>query len=247
MRIGIIGAGVIGKYIADKVISDPTLDISFIYDEKEIPRNLTKYEIRRFEDFDKTETDIVVEAAGHEAVKEYAVKVLEKTNLLVMSVGALADAELEEKIKIASRRNGTKFYVAPGAIIGIDGITTVQDNLENVELVTTKNPKSLGRDDTTKTIVFEGTAREACPKFPRNVNVAATLALNGIGFDRTKVKIISDPEAKSNTHEITATGAFGKFTIKVEAAPSSNLRTSGLATTSAFETIKKIQRGLSIY
>ena len=138
-------------------------------------------------------------------------------------------------------------YVAPGAIIGIDGITTVQDTLENVELVTTKNPKSLERDDTSKTIVFEGTAREACPQCPRNINVAATLALNGIGFDRTKVKIISDPDAQSNTHEITATGEFGKFTIKVEAASSSNLRTSNLATISAFETIKKIQRGLSIY
>lgn len=247
MRVGIIGMGIIGKYVAEKILEDPTLEISFVFDKKEIPGKFAKYEIRRFEDFDKTETDLVVEAAGHEAVKEYAVQILEKTNLMIMSVGALADAELEEQVKIASKRNGTKLYVAPGAIIGIDGISAVQEQLESVEIVTRKSPKSLGRDDTSETLVFEGNAREACPQFPKNVNVAATLALNGMGFDQTKVKIISDPNAKANMHTITAKGSFGKFLIQVEAAPSSNPGTSGLATTSAFDMIKKIQRGLSVY
>ena len=247
MRVGILGMGVIGKHIAEEILEDPTLEISFVFDKDEISGKFTKYEIRRFEDFDRTETDLVIEAAGHEAVKEYAVRILEKTNLLIMSAGALADVELEEQIKIASRRNGTKFYVAPGAIIGIDGIGTVHDQLESVELITRKNPKSLGREDTAETIVFEGTAREACPQFPRNVNVAATLAIYGVGFDKTKVKIISDPNAQSNTHTINAQGSFGEFEVKVQATPSANLRTSGLATTSAFEMIKKIQRGLSIY
>ena len=37
---------------------------------------------------------------------------------------------------------------------------------------------------TAPTLVFEGTAREACRAFPANVNVVAAVSLAGIGPDR---------------------------------------------------------------
>ena len=42
-------------------------------------------------------------------------------------------------------------------------------------------------------LVFEGSARDGARGFPANVNVAAALALAGIGPDRTRLEIWADP------------------------------------------------------
>ena len=76
-----------------------------------------------------------------------------------------------------------------------------------MSIETTKNPASLGREDTRRTVVFEGPTSQACKCYPRNVNVHAAVALAGIGFDRTESKIISDPAVHTNTHVIRVKGA----------------------------------------
>ena len=92
-----------------------------------------------------------------------------------------------------------------------------------------------------ETLLFEGTASEAVKAFPANVNVAATISLAGIGFERTKVRVIADPTLSRNVHEITVEGEFGKLSTRVENLPSpENPKTSYLAALSAISTLKKI-------
>ena len=50
--------------------------------------------------------------------------------------------------------------------------------------------------------VFAGNAREAARGFPANVNVAAALALAGIGPERTTIEIWADPGVDRNIHRI---------------------------------------------
>jgi len=241
MKIGLIGQGAIGSYLKEKIEEDSSLELVGIFDVDE-----TKKTVGSVEELLGKKPDLVVEAAGFEAVKDFAEKVLLQTNFLIMSVSALAEKEVEEKIEKLCTKHGTKLFAPSGAIIGLDGILAVKEQLESVEIETRKNPRGFGREDSEETVLFEGNAREACKKYPKNVNVSATLSLNGIGFDKTKVKIVSDPKTQANTHTIIATGAFGKFTIKVEAAPSKNPKTSSLASASAFQKIKEIQNGTAL-
>jgi len=89
--------------------------------------------------------------------------------------------------------------------------------------------------------VFDGTADKAVKKFPKNINVAATLGIGGVGLEKTRVKIIADPRASRNKHCISVVGRFGKMTIEVENTPSvTNPRTSYLAALSAIACLKKI-------
>ncbi len=140
-----------------------------------------------------------------------------------------------------------------GAIAGIDAIRSVKHLLDSITLTTTKGPKALAGapffatreidlDIITKlTEIYEGPAAEAIKLFPVNVNVAAVLSLAGLGPDKTKVRVLVDPHATTNQHEIVATGSFGDIKITVNNVPApGNPKTSFLAVLSAIECLRSI-------
>jgi aspartate dehydrogenase len=89
--------------------------------------------------------------------------------------------------------------------------------------------------------LFEGTAREGVPHFPQNVNIAAVLSLAGIGFDRTRLKVVADPGLTCNTHTIRVSGKSGRFTVVLENVPApDNPKTAWLACYSAIAAIKEL-------
>ena len=67
--------------------------------------------------------------------------------------------------------------------------------------------------------LFVGPAREAAPRFPENVNVAAAVSLAGVGPDRTSVRVVADPGVSRNTHEVVARGYFGEIRILLQNIP----------------------------
>jgi aspartate dehydrogenase len=88
-------------------------------------------------------------------------------------------------------------------------------------------------------VLFDGTAREGVPHFPANVNIAAVLSLAGIGFDRTRLKVVADPALQYNTHFIDVRGATGNISIKLENVPApDNPKTAWLACYSALAALK---------
>lgn len=94
---------------------------------------------------------------------------------------------------------------------------------------------------------FTGTAREAATLFPDNSNVAATIALAGVGLDDTKVELIADPELTHNIHHIMVEGVFGKLEISITGLPlAENPRTSSLAAFSALRLCHQIDQVLQI-
>ena len=83
---------------------------------------------------------------------------------------------------------------------------------------------------TSRTVLYRGNAGEAALRYPQNANVAAAVALAGLGFDATQVELVADPEAPGNVHEIEAESAAGRFAITLQGKPSrTNPKTSALA------------------
>jgi aspartate dehydrogenase len=79
-------------------------------------------------------------------------------------------------------------------------------------------------------VLYRGTAREAALLYPQNANVAAAVALAGLGFEQTEVELVADPAAPGNVHEIEVEGAAGRFAIELQGKPSrTNPKTSALA------------------
>lgn len=262
-KVGLLGCGTIGSQLALAVDSHKIANASLVGLFDVSASNIQNLKAKLssspksysdFSSFLATGADIVIEAASQDAVRTFGRTVLEAgKDLMVMSAGALADDDfLVELLRAAAMKN-RRIYVPTGAIAGIDAIRSVKQLLDSVTLTTTKSPNALAGapffdtsgirlDEITKTtVIYEGTAADAVKAFPVNVNVAAVLSLAGIGFDKTKVRIVADPQATTNQHEIAATGSFGEIKIKVNNVPSLvNPKTSFLAVLSAIECLRSI-------
>jgi aspartate dehydrogenase len=196
-------------------------------------------------------SDLVVECASVQAARDIALSVLKKgKGLMILSVGALVDADFRQSIYEAARANKCCVYIPSGAIGGIDALLAAsQGAINRVTLTTTKPSRGLEtapyvlENDVNLTrsgLIFEGTADEAIAGFPQNINVSATLALAGVGFEKTIVRIAVDPSYTHNVHVVEVEGEFGTFTARFENVPTENKRTSKLAAYSAVATLKRI-------
>jgi aspartate dehydrogenase len=262
MKLALIGCGAIGSIIA-KAIDDGTVQASLecVFDtDRESAKRLIgglkkKPEIARdVEEILDRDIDLVIEAASPTAAKSVAVRILNAgKSMMIMSVGAFADEKFFNQVKDAAKGK-SKVYLPSGAIGALDALKAASiANLDEVSLITTKNPKSLKGapffEETginaeaikEKTVLFEGYATDAVQKFPANVNVAVALGLAGTGSEKTKVTIVADPKVDRNIHEIYARGDFGELRLVVENLPSpQNPKTSYLAALSAIALLKRI-------
>jgi aspartate dehydrogenase len=200
--------------------------------------------------------DLVIECASQAAVREFIIPALKKgKEVMLLSVGALlCESGLFEEIQRIAKEKGCKVYIPSGAVAGIDGLKSgAIGGIHKVELTTKKPPSGFEGNRYVKgqgidllsikkaETLFMGHAKEAVKYFPENVNVAASLSIAGIGSEATKVKIVADPSAKKNVHEIVVMGEFGKFFVCIENVPSiANPKTSYLAALSAIATLKSI-------
>lgn len=212
-KIGFLGCGKIGQALLKHIREKGYGQVVFIEDPfVELPGEPV---IRTPEEELYQKTDLVIECCTADVLKEHIGVILKYTDLLMFSVTAFSDEAFEKQVRELCARYGRKIYIPHGAILGTDGIFDGKTVWDSVEIITTKSPKSLGRTDSERTVVYEGTSREACRLYPRNVNVHAAIALAGIGFDRTKSKIISDPAVSTNAHEIRLKGQGIDITMHV--------------------------------
>ena len=261
-KIGLLGCGAIGTQIALAIDSGKiNAVLTHVYDQSIecsqvlVSKLQNKPEIvENSHLLSSNNVDLVVEAASQDAVKDVALSILQnRKDLMIMSVGALLDESVFAVLTEACKEFKKTIYLPSGAIAGLDGLKSVKDELDSVQLTTRKHPRSLRGAKffeisdidsdliSETTILFEGTAKQAVELFPANVNVAALLSIVGLGSDNTKVRIIADPKTNKNTHQIEALGKFGKMSFMIQNNPDpSNPKTSRLAILSAIEQLRTI-------
>ena len=262
MRITIVGCGSIGTKLAEAADAMDEVKRIYLIDvvrplAEELANKLNKAIVVDSVEDELYHCDLVIEAASQAAASDVVYKTVSRgVDIMLMSVGALVDDEFREMVFEKARQTNAKVFIPSGALSGTDGLRSASlDELDEVELITKKGPKSLAgvayveqegidvNSVTEPTVIFSGSAREAVKAFPKNINVAATVSLLGIGFDRTKVTIVVDPEAKSNSHELIVKGKFGTMNCHTYNVPSpDNPKTSYLASLSAISALKRIIR-----
>ena len=244
-QVALIGYGTIGQYLFRQLRSQDEIEITCVYEAnpetaKTVPDNLA---ISSPEELAKLlsngKIDLVIETATQLAVQALSPMILEYADMVVFSTTAFADAEFEAKALELCSRFSRKIYVPHGAILGLDGIRDGREKLESVMITTIKKPANLGRTETERTVLFEGPTREACRLYPRNVNVHASIAIAGLGFDKTRSRIIADPDSEGNVHIIEITAEGVKFKIEICSTPL-GLVTGAYTPVSAFNSVSKI-------
>lgn len=193
--------------------------------------------------------DLVVECANKGVVREIIPGALGRgKRVVLLTIGALADDALRDRLIGLAREHGGKIHLPSGAVMGVDGVRAAAEvGLKSVTLVTTKPQEGLDLDVDKWTLLFNGPARDAVKEFPKNVNVAATLSLAGMGFDATWVQVAVDPLATRNSHKVILEGDFGRARIEVENLPSpTNPRTSHLAALSTIALIRRLVSPLEV-
>jgi len=243
ISIGLLGCGNIGHIIAQHAGS---FEIGAVYDKvyeraQEIATISGCRAYENFEAFIAADMDIVVEAASVSAVKAYAAAVLlSNKDLVIMSVGALADPVFREEIRKTARESGQKVHIPSGAIFGLDNLKIGRiSKFHKLLLKTTKSPASLGIASESRRMIFSGKANECIKAFPKNVNVSVAMSL-AAGQD-TDVELWVDPAVDRNVHELFVEGDFGETYVKVTNFPSpDNPATSYLAALSILSLLEDL-------
>ena len=246
-----------GRHVRAALLADPRLEFAYILEapdrckalQVELGRSVRV--VASLDDLHER-PDFALECAGHAAIATSVLQLLrEGVDVIVASVGALAEPGLPERLARAADAGKAQLTLVPGAIAGVDALAAAsQLRLDRVRYTGRKPPmawtgtpaetqvdlKSLDEPHT----IFVGNAREAARLYPKNANVAAMIALAGVGFERTEVTLIADPMITRNTHTVLAQGEFGELDVRVSAAPlADNPKTSALAALSVQRAVRQ--------
>lgn len=228
LRVGVLGFGAIGRVVAGTLAAGavPGAVLSGVATRS------TPVETVAHLDLDDllAASDLIVEAAGQPAVRTLAEPILASgADLLLVSVGALADAQLRGRLR--SVRPGRLFY-STGAVGGLDLLAAAGTAaaFTQVRLTTTKQPGPLVQpwmDDATVEALrtataplelYRGPAHDVAQRFPASTNVAAAVALACDDWD-LEVVVRADPDAPRTRHVIEADGPFGTYRFEVGNVP----------------------------
>ncbi len=261
MRVAILGGGTIARLFLEHIKRGDLGDAEVVAivgrsDESRAKPLAAEFGVAFVTALDallRHKPDVVVEAASHEAVREYCGALLDAgIAVIVLSGGAMCNDKLRAGLEASATKSGALLYVPSGGIAGLDALKAACiAGVDAVEIVVSK-PAAAWRGIAyveglkidlaglrEPAVLFDGSARDGVPHFPANVNIAAVLSMAGIGFDRTRLKVVADPTITHNTHQITIRGKTGNISIKLENVPApENPKSAWLACYSALAALK---------
>jgi aspartate dehydrogenase len=257
MKIAIIGFGAIASYVVEKLSHDDDVEVGWVVCRPgrdsaamdALGPGVTP--IHSVEEI-MPDMDVVLECAGHSAVKEYGPAILRRgMDLICVSTGALAQPELADQLEQAAKEGDSRLELVSGAIGAIDAISAANVGTIDKIVYRGRKPPKGWKGSPAEVVLdldalmepathFSGSARDAALRYPKNANVAATVALAGPGLDETQVELVADPTITANIHEIEVEGAFGRLNFRIEGKPlPGNPKSSALTAMSVVAAVRK--------
>lgn len=234
-RIVLIGFGTIATDVAAglrKQSGDYTMAALCRRPDTPLPEDV--HRLTDFVDLLAWRPNLVVEVASQDAVRDYVESCLKAgIPVVVSSVGALADDARRQALEDAAQAGKTRLIIPSGAVASLDYLNAVR-MAEGVQVTyESRKPKAawateladLGHDVAAlneAVTLYEGDAATAALKYPKNLNVAATLALAGTGMKDTRVRVVADPDITGNQHSIQVESPLGTLTTRLVNQPSPN-------------------------
>lgn len=212
-RIGILGCGLLGQFLAEKITEDTRLELVCVWDRDEersgdlLAKVPGVYFTENIEDVKKLKPDIVVEVAHPDVTRQYGEELLCMCDYMIGSPSALADEDLHKRLTHTASHHS--LYVPSGAFWGGEDIRKMADlgSLEGLKVSMCFHPGSLKLNGGMKqvndnikerTVLYEGPVRNLCSQAPNNVNsmAASCIAAHNLGFDGVTGRLVSDPDLK---------------------------------------------------
>lgn len=199
MRIGLIGFGFIGAELYRRIAADrDATEVVFVHARSRarlagLPTDLILDDLS---DAARRAPDLIVEVAGPDISHRHGETFLGFANYMPLSLTALADAGLCDRLAAATARSGRSLLVAHGALVGLDSLVEWRDMWDEVTVSFRKPPASLGLDEAAasqETLLFDGSVRDIASRYPHNVNAMVACALATVGLDRCCARLVADP------------------------------------------------------
>jgi len=262
--VGLIGYGAIGTAVADALVhgraGNARLAAVLVRDVNKhwgrMPSSTAPPPVT-FTDhagtFFDCDFDLLVEAAGHAAVRQYARRGLEKgADVLIVSVGAFTDDALYDGLRALAAEAGHRILLASGALPAVDWMSAAAPAGDCTVSITQTKPAASWVGTPAEEMVdldrvsepacfFTGTARQAAGRFAKSSNITAMLALATVGLDRVQVRLVADPARFSMHTWVAFEGAAGSLRVEWEGVPSeSNPSTSADVPLSVVKAIRNL-------
>jgi aspartate dehydrogenase len=263
--LALIGFGAIGQALYTRLAGYARVRVTQVLVREEKLKAVQaqlRPESQAVSDAQRIQADCVIECAGHSALAAHVKPLLERgIPCATLSIGALADDDLRNALQAAAAQGHTQLHLLAGAMGGIDAISAARHaGLQRITYTGRKPPLAWRgtpaeqqfdlqalADKAQSAIIFESSARQAAQQFPKNANVAATIAFAGLGLDATQVRLIADGAQSENMHEVELEGAFGKMKLEMRNQPlPENPKTSLLTVLSALRFVEQRVQELSI-
>ena len=241
-RIGLIGFGFIGRQVHERIVGNPGggLEIAFVHNRNQqalvgVAPGLYLADLADMAHFD---ADLVVEMAHPDVSRRWGEQILSNADYLPLSVAALADDALRERLLSRASASRTSLAIPHGALMGLDSLREWRHAWEEVEISFFKHPSNIdfsvsGVDPAgivTDTTLYDGPARGIAALYPRNVNTMITCALATIGLDRCRARLVASPSLRVAVAEVRARGGDGSLLTMRKEQPA-----EGVSGTEMFE------------
>lgn len=254
-RVGIVGYGHIGKYLVGEILKRDDLELSFVWNRtSEALRNKIddRYILEDLSSFAEKTPDLIVEVAHPSITVEFGESFLDVADYMVGSPTALANLDVENRLRWKASTGSHGIYIPSGALWGGADIKKMADigTLKGLKVTMKKHPSGFKLNEPLKSrnelvntesvVLYDGPIRELCPLAPNNVNTmaAAALAAHNLGFDKMQGCIVADPSLNAHIVQVDVLGPGdeqNQFTVKtVRRNPAGYGAVTGNATYASF-------------